>query len=171
METNSAVITLNPVEYTEKMRRVLENFTRLSREATTVQEEPAVYNSDINNLALQIYSPLGDKKAAERMGSLVTTQYSINHLGNITTVTALLLSSIEHYTQQIVFEINNETGEIIRKDIEFEERTGENGVTDRSIRTIQKPVRNPLDVISHMNVDMYLMMQNHTAYALGKIAS
>jgi hypothetical protein len=171
METSSEVITINPVEYTEKMRRALQNFAQLSQQAITAQQELSVFNADINNLALQIYTQHGEKYAAERLNALQTTEYSIEHVGHFTTVHVRFISAIEAYTHEVTFEVNTETGEIIRIDTEYIEETLDNGVVDKAIQYVKKPIRSPIDVINHMNVDMFLIDRNYTELSLGRIAS
>jgi hypothetical protein len=81
------------------------------------------------------------------------------------------VSTIDEYNQQIVFEINTETGDVTRTDVVYVETEKENGVVDRSLHFEPKKVSSPVDIISHMNADMYLMTRNHLALELGKTAS
>jgi hypothetical protein len=168
METASGT-TLDKLD--EKMRIVLGNFTQLSQQASAIQTESAVFNDDINNLAYHLYAMRGNACPAERLPHLVTTKYVIEQIGTITKVSVQLVSTIDEYNQQIVFEINTETGDVTRTDVVYVETEKENGVVDRSLHFEPKKVSSPVDIISHMNADMYLMTRNHLALELGKTAS
>ena len=171
METSSDVITINPTEYTDKMRKVLENFRQLSQQATTVQAESAVFNADINNLAAFIYAMYGEKYAASRLEVLQKTVYEVECIGPCVLVKVKFLFSIEEYNHDVSFEIDADTGEIVRTDTVFSEEVLENGRIDRKVSNERKPARNPADIISHMNADMFMMARNHTTLSLGKVAS
>lgn len=171
MATNSEVITINPVEYTGKMQKVLENFRQLSQQAITVQAEPAVFNTDINNLAAYIYAMCGEKYAASRLEVLQTTIYEIESIGPCVLVKVKFLFSVDEYNHDVTFEIDSDTGEIVRTDTVFSEEVLDNGRIDRKVSNERKPARNPADIISHMSADMFMMARNYTTLSLGRIAS